>query len=55
MGRLVFFEGVFGFVAVPKGKGQTGLAVADIGIRLLRKEEEIDETVYKIKLIESKK
>ena len=31
------------------------LAVVDIGIRLLRKEEEIDESTYKIKLIESKK
>ena len=30
------------------------LAVVDIGIRLLRKEEEIDESIYKIKLIESK-
>ena len=31
------------------------LAVVDIGIRLLRKEEEIDESICKIKLIESKK
>ena len=44
-----------GMITPPARKAIRSLAVADIGIRLLRKEEEIDETVYKIKLIESKK
>lgn len=44
-----------GMITPSAQKAIRSLAVADIGIRLLRKEEEIDESIYKIKLIESKK
>lgn len=43
-----------GMISPSALKAIASLAVVDIGIRLLRKEGEIDESAYKIKLIESK-